>query len=114
MAETAPDTATSRRGAKDLESYRALLADVADFASPLGRAHGVDECVEGMRGLASITTDVVVQQTFGDETDVITRFDLHTADAPPCPVANRTRVANGKIIRIRATLDPRPLLPPSQ
>lgn len=117
MTETAPDIARryfAAWRAKDLEAYRALLADDADFAGPMGQAHGADECVEGMRGLASITTDVVVQQTFGDETDVITWFDLHTADAPPCPVANWTQVANGKITKIRVTFDPRPLLPPSQ
>jgi len=98
--------------ANDLDAYRALLADDADFAGPMGVAHGADECVEGMRGLAGMTTDVVVHQMQGDDTDVITWFDLHTAAAPACPVANWTHVENGKITRIRVAFDPRPLLPP--
>lgn len=100
--------------AKDLDAYRALLADDADFTGPMGHADGADACVEGMRGLASITTDVVVQQMQGDDTDVLTWFELHTADAPPVPVTNWTHVEDGKITRIRVTFDPRPLLPPSQ
>lgn len=100
--------------AKDLEAYRALLADDATFAGPLGTAEGADECVEGMRGLARVTTDVVVRKMLGDATDVITWFDLHTASAPPCPVANWTHVEAGRITRIRVTFDPRPLLPPSR
>jgi hypothetical protein len=98
---------------KDIDAYRALLADDADFAGPLGQAHGADDCVAGMRRLAGLTTDVVVHRMMGDDTDVLTWFDLHTADAPPCPVANWTHVENGRITRIRVTFDPRPLLPPA-
>ncbi|MGH3502933.1 MAG: nuclear transport factor 2 family protein [Nocardioidaceae bacterium] len=100
--------------AKDMDAYRALLADGADFAGPMGQAHGVDECVAGMRGLASMTTDVVVHKMLSDDNDVITWFELHTADAAPCPVANWTHVEDGKITQIRVTFDPRPLLPPLQ
>lgn len=100
--------------AKDMDAYRRLLADDADFAGPMGRAQGADDCVEGMRGLASMTADVVVHKMIDDGTDVITWFDLHTADAPPCPVANWTHVEDGKITRIRVTFDPRPLLPPAR
>lgn len=96
----------------DMDAYRALLADDADFAGPMGTAHGAADCVDGMRGLASMTTDVVVHKMIGDDTDVITWFELHTAEAPPCPVANWTHVEDGKITRIRVTFDPRPLLPP--
>jgi ketosteroid isomerase-like protein len=39
-------------------------------------------------------------------------FDLHTAAAPACPVANWTHVENGRITRVREAFDPRPLLPP--
>lgn len=99
--------------AEDMDAYRALLAADADFAGPMGEAHGRDECVAGMRGLAGITRDVVVQRMLGDDTDVITWFELHTDAAPPCPVANWTQVADGRITRIRVTFDPRPLLPPA-
>lgn len=117
VTDSAMDIARSYFAAwrsKDLQAYRALLADDADFAGPMGQAHGADECVDGMRGLASITTDVVVQKMIGDESDVVTWFELHTAGASPCTVANWTHVEDGKITKIRVTFDPRPLLSPSQ
>lgn len=95
--------------AGDMDAYRALLAEHVDFAGPFGAAHGIDECVEGMRGLAANTTDLVVHTMVADETDVLTWFDLHTAKAV-CPVANWTHVEHGEITRIRVTFDPRPLL----
>src|SRR5699024_7763844 len=96
--------------AKDMDAYRALLADNATFAGPLAQAHDVDECVQGMRGLASITTDVVVRKMISDTTDVLTWFDLHTTHAPPIPVTNWTHIENSKIAAIQVTFDPRPLL----
>lgn len=93
--------------AKDMDAYRALLADGVDFAGPFGTAHGIDECVEGMRRLAGGTTDVVVEKMIGDDNDVISWFDLHTADAS-FAVANWTHVEGGRITRIRVTFDPRP------
>lgn len=117
MNETATEIARRYFAAwrtNDLDAYRDLLADDAEFAGPMGTASGADDCVEGMRGLAAITTDVVVQQMLGDETDVITWFELHTDGAPPCPVANWTHVEAGRITRIRVAFDPRPLLPPPQ
>src|SRR5262249_34272557 len=61
-------------------------------------------------GLAQMTTDIVVRKVFADGPDVLTWFELHTTAAPPCPVANWSHVDGGKIDRIRATFDPRPLL----
>jgi hypothetical protein len=45
-----------------------------------------------------------------DAPDVLTWFELHTAAAPPCPVANWSHVDNGKVDRIRVAFEPRPLL----
>jgi len=59
---------------------------------------------------ARVTTDIVVRKVFADGPDVLTWFDLHTAAAPPCPVANWSHVEDGKIDRIRVTFDPRPLI----
>ena len=60
--------------------------------------------------MSQITTDVVVKRTFVDGQDVLTWFELHTTIAPPVQVANWSRVEDWKIVRIRATFDPRPLL----
>jgi hypothetical protein len=60
--------------------------------------------------LSAITTDVVVQKMIADDGDVITWFDLHTSVAPAIPIANWTRVEDGKIARVRVTFDPRALL----
>ena len=45
-----------------------------------------------------------------DGEHVITWFDLHTTVAPPAPVANWSQIRDGKIVRIRATFDPRPII----
>jgi hypothetical protein len=60
--------------------------------------------------LFAITTDVVVQKMTADGSDVITWFDLHTTAAPPASVANWRQIRDGKIIRVRATFDPRAII----
>ncbi len=45
-----------------------------------------------------------------DGDDVLTRFELHTQDAPPAPTANWMHVVDGKIRAIRVTFDPRDIL----
>jgi ketosteroid isomerase-like protein len=96
--------------AHDAGALRALLADDATFAGPLGTAGDGDEMAAAIQGLFAITTDVVVQVMAADGSDVITWFDLHTTVAPPTPVANWSQVREGKIVRVRATFDPRALV----
>jgi hypothetical protein len=91
---------------------RGLLADAVAFRGPLASIDGADACVEGMRRLAQILTDIRVQKRFVDGPDVLTWFDLHTSVAPPAPTANWTHVGDGRITRIQVTFDPRPLAPP--
>jgi SnoaL-like protein len=87
-----------------------VLADGATFRGPLGTADNAEECLRGLERMSQITTDVVVKKTFVDGQDVLTWFELHTTIAPPVQVANWSRVEDGKIVRIHATFDPRPLL----
>jgi SnoaL-like domain len=96
--------------AHDAGALRALLADDATFAGPLGTAGNADEMATAIQRLFAITTDVVVQIMAADRGDVITWFDLHTTVAPPTPVANWSQVRHGKIVTVRATFDPRALL----
>jgi hypothetical protein len=86
-----------------------VLADDVSFVGPLGVAEGAAECREGIEHLAEITTDIVIVKRFVDGGDVLTWFDLHTTVAAPAPVANWSRVENGKITCIRVTFDTRPL-----
>jgi hypothetical protein len=58
----------------------------------------------------AITTDIVIRKMVADDADVLTWFDLHTSVAPPAAVANWSRIENGRIARVRATFDPRPIL----
>jgi hypothetical protein len=58
----------------------------------------------------AITTDIVIQKMLADEEDVLTWFELHTSVAPPTAVANWSRIQNGKIVRVRATFDSRPII----
>jgi hypothetical protein len=114
MADTATVAATyfDAWKAKDFTTLRSILADDVDFVGPLAHVVGGDECAKGLEGLSSIATDIVVLKRFVDGADALTWFELHTADAPPSPVANWSHVENGKVTRIRVTFDPRPLLPP--
>ena len=97
--------------ARDFRALRTLLADDVTFAGPLGQADGRDDCVRGIERMSEIMTGIVIQQICTDGRNVITWFDLHTNVALPCPVANWTQVGeDGKITRIRAAFDPRPIL----
>ncbi|MFD6415254.1 nuclear transport factor 2 family protein [Streptomyces sp. NPDC060194] len=91
--------------AKDIDAYRALLAGDVTFVGPLGTADGAEEAVKGFTGLAGITTKVDVKKVFADGADVLTWFVLHTTVADPVPVANWTRVVDGRITRIRVAFD---------
>ena len=96
--------------ANDPAALRALLADDATFAGPMGHAEGADELATAIKPLFSITKDVVIQQVTDDDGDVMTWFDLHTTVAPPTPVVNWSRVRDGKIVRVRAAFDPREII----
>jgi hypothetical protein len=116
MAGTAAEVAATyfdawRAG--DFDTLRAILADDATFDGPLGQARSADECVEGLRRMSKIMTGITVRKTFVDGSDVLTWFDLHTADTDPLPTVNWRHVENGKITAIRVTFDPRPLNRPA-
>ena len=96
--------------ARDFDTLRGLLADDVTFRGPLGTADGADECLRGLRGMAEMITDIVVQHVFVDGADVLTWYDLHTRVAPPAPTANWSHIENGNISRIRAAFDPRAIL----
>jgi hypothetical protein len=93
--------------ANDFATLRSVLAEDVDFVGPLGRANGVEECQQGLERMSQIKTDIVILETFVDGSDAPTWFELHTSVAPPTPVANWSRVENGKITSIRVTFDPR-------
>jgi ketosteroid isomerase-like protein len=95
---------------KDVDSLRSIPADDVTFAGPLGTAGNAAECVSGIERLSQITTAIDIRKVFVDGTDVLTWFELHTTIAPPTPVANWSRVEDGKIVRIRVTFDPREML----
>jgi ketosteroid isomerase-like protein len=96
----------------DFDRLRSILADDVSFVGSMGVVDGGDECASSMAKLAEIITDLHVQHRWVDGTDVITWFDMHTKIAPPTPVANWSRVEDGRITRIRVTFDPRGMLGP--
>ena len=93
--------------AGDFTRLRWVLADDVDFAGPLARVKGADDCLRGLRGMAQIMTGLEVRKVFQDGTDVLTWFDLSTSVAETVPVANWMRVEKGKITRIRVAFDAR-------
>jgi hypothetical protein len=62
--------------------------------------------------MAKMITEIRVLAMAVEGNDVITWYDLYAGDAPPVPTANWSHVEGDKIARIRATFDPRPILPP--
>lgn len=96
--------------ARDFERLRSILADDATFRGPLGSADSGDECLQGLRGMSQIVTDIVVRKVWVDGPDVLTWFDLHTSVAPPSPTVNWSHVEQGRITTIRVTFDPRELV----
>ena len=97
---------------RDFDTLRSILADDVTFTGPLAQLDTADECVDGLRGMSQIVTDIVVHKRLADDTDVITWFDLHTSVAAPIPTANWSRVEAGKITDIRVAFDARPLTAP--
>jgi len=95
---------------RDFQAFRSLLADDVTFDGPMGHASNADECVQGIQGMSRTVTDVVVHKIFVNGPDVLTWFDLYTADAGPVATANWSHVENDRITRIQVTFDPRPLL----
>ena len=93
--------------AGDFDRLRSVLADDADFAGPMGQAHGADECLRGLKGLAKIMTGIEIRKVFTAGSDVLTWYEMTTAVADPVPVANWMHVEDGKITQIRAAFDPR-------
>jgi hypothetical protein len=87
-----------------------ILAEDVTFRGPLGTANGRAECIAGLMGMLGIVTAIEVQARVGNDHDVITWFDLHTADAVPAPTANWSHVENGQITRIRVAFDPRGII----
>ena len=96
--------------AHDPGALRALLADDATFAGPLGHSDNADDYAEAIGRMFAITTDIVIEKMIADDGDVLTWFELHTSVAPPAAVANWSRIEDGKIVRVRATFDPRSII----
>lgn len=96
--------------ARDAKALRALLAEDVAFEGPLGRASGVADYASSMERLFALTTGIDVKKLLVDDEDALTWFELRTTVAPPAPVVNWTHVEGGKIVRVRAVFDPRPLL----
>jgi len=97
---------------RDFAALRSILADDVEFRGPLAQLDNAEDCVEGLRRMSSIVTDLVVQKRFVDGSDLLTWFDLHTSAADPVPTANCSHVEGGKITQIRVAFDARELASP--
>jgi hypothetical protein len=94
---------------RDFATLRAVLSDDVTFAGPLGSADGMDECVQGLEGMAKNMEGIDIHAMVADDSDVITWYDLRMRGVAPMPTANWSHVENGKITSIHATFDPRPM-----
>lgn len=96
---------------RDFERLRTVLADDVEFHGVLGVAHGAEECVAGLRGMAdNVMDDLVLHARVVEGADAMSWFDLIAKGGAVVPTVNWSRVENGLITEIRVTFDPRPLL----
>jgi SnoaL-like protein len=96
--------------ARDFDDLAALLADDVDFAGPMGTAHGLEQAVGGLRGVRGMVDEISVSKIWTDGPDAITWFEFRRAGKDPVPTVNWSRIEDGRITRIRAAFDPRPLI----
>ena len=112
MSSTPKDLATTYFDAwqaADWDRLRGILAQHATFAGPLGVAEGSEACVAGLKGMSTMITRLEILAVVADDSDVITWYDLVVGDKR-LPTANWTHAEGGKIVRIRAAFDPRPIV----
>jgi ketosteroid isomerase-like protein len=95
----------------DFDAARALLDEHVQFTGPLGHTEGVDDYIEGVRGLARAITAVEQRRIFGEGDDVCIVYDLVTkTKAGSVPTAGWYRVRHGRIVSINAFFDARALI----
>src|SRR5260370_16654077 len=87
--------------ARDFTLLRSVLADDVDFAGPLGRVKGRDDCLRGLQGMAQIMTGLDGRKVFRDGPDVLTWYDLATTFADTAPLPNWMHVEDAKIPRTK-------------
>lgn len=96
--------------ANDIERIRPLLGEDVDFVGALGTTRGVEETLKGLGGMFAMTKQIEVVRRWIEGPDVLTWFELRTADAGPMAIVNWSHVDDGRVTRIRVTFDPRPML----
>ncbi|HLU37131.1 MAG TPA: nuclear transport factor 2 family protein [Thermomicrobiales bacterium] len=95
---------------RDYATFADVLHDDVRFTGPLAQVQGRDAAVEGIRGLRELLADIRVRRRFVDGDDAVTWFELIIDGLQPIPVANWSRIDDGRISEIRVLFDPRPLL----
>ena len=96
---------------RDFERLRTVLDDGVEFTGVLGTAHGVDECIAGLQGMANgLMDDLVLHARVVEGSDAMTWFDLVAKGGAVVPTVNWSHVENGRVTDIKVTFDPRPLL----
>lgn len=94
---------------KTVENLRELLSPQVTFRGPMGATNGVDDTIAGLSGLAAATTELTVRKRLGDDTGVMTWFELSVEGSEPMSTVNWTQVEDGQVTAINVTFDPRPL-----
>jgi len=95
----------------DFDTMRSLVDDDVTFSGPLAQLTGVEDYMEGIKGMSQIKSDIVIRKVYVDGPDVLTWFDLHTTVASPVPVANWIHVEGGRITSLKVAFDARELAP---
>jgi ketosteroid isomerase-like protein len=95
----------------DFETLRSTLTPDVTFTGPMGTATGIDECMQGLQGMARTMAAIRVIHMWEDGDDVITWYELDRTDLDvPIPTVNWSHFVAGRISAIQAVFDARPLV----
>jgi ketosteroid isomerase-like protein len=98
--------------AGDFAVMRSTLDDDLAFTGPIDTFGSADAFMQSVQGLSQIKEDLVIRKVWAAGPDVLVWYDLHTAVAPPVPVAEWHHAVGGKVTMVRAVFDPRPFTAP--
>ena len=91
--------------ARDAAWFRSLLADTVTWEGPTWRADGAGACLEAFDQASGLVTEAAVQRMWVDGDDVVVWIEVRRPDGSSMPVATWMQVRDGRVRRIRATVD---------
>ena len=91
----------------DFFALREVLADDVVLESPSARQEGVDPCIAALRRVSQLMNRLDVLASVAQGEQVMTFYEVHSAEAPHVIIASWMTIADERLSRIRVVYDPR-------